>query len=267
MAVFGLRSGDPELIKVGLTAVAAIDAKRVDYRDLLLALSLIHHSAERHGLNVRSLFEETASLATANTAELITRFWRRPPERKSLRRSWGYDEVVTPEGRGFIRWSFKPYQPSYDLTLLALRVAKAITSDRYKADSDSISIATEIPSAWFTAEHAVNKEIPDSPLRTIKGAATVNAKLRPEYHARHDAQQFTVFLAECSSDSNSAALRSLVRPNSQDCTTLSIVEGPLFALLVARSFMGGVESYETSDTLEPFRAPLTNLLHRACRPE
>src|SRR5262249_9600211 len=139
------------------------------------------------------------------------------------------------------------------------RVAKAITSDRYKADS---KIATEIPSAWFTAEHAVNKEIPDSPLRTIKGAATVNGKLRPEYHARHDAQQFTVFLAECSSDNNSAALRSLVRPNFQDCTTLSIVEGPLFALVVARSIMRGVESYETSDTLERFRAPLTNLLHR-----
>lgn len=263
MAVFGLRTGNPDVLRFGLSAVAAIDTKRVDYRDVLMALSLLHHSCERNGLNAPNLFEQAARLAAPNTAELIAGFLARPPEQKNIRASWGYDEVVTDARRGFIGRGFQPYQPDCDLAEVAINVAKAIASDRYQPDS--ITIATDLPSVWFGAKPPGHSKARDSALAGVKGVATVGGKLRRTYDAHNDAQQFTVFVSECANEEDSLTLRSLIDPASRSATMLGIAEGPLFSLIVARSLVSGVPRYETSETIERFREPLENLLRGARR--
>jgi hypothetical protein len=60
---------------------AAIDADRIDYRDSLHSLSLITHSADRIAVDVRDLLDEAVGLAMAKTAELMSGFVGRSPDR------------------------------------------------------------------------------------------------------------------------------------------------------------------------------------------
>jgi hypothetical protein len=69
-----------------------------DFRDDLVALAPLYHSALRLGLDPATLFREAASMAaTSEAAELIGDFPRRPPEAISLQ-AFLLTEVPTPQG-------------------------------------------------------------------------------------------------------------------------------------------------------------------------
>jgi hypothetical protein len=261
MAVFSLRSGDMEQLKTGLIAIGVIDSKRVDYRDVLIGLALLYHSAQRNGLNAERLFKDAASLATPDTARLIDGFLSGPPEKRDVRRSWGYEEVGTGAAIGFIGWGLQPYQPTYDLKNIAIDVAKLVAADRYYPGT--LQVATNLPAAWFGVQTAAQQECLDAALRSITGAATVHGKLRAEHHLRSDVQSLIVFIVECLDVDHCAVLQSLSNLGSPRCSSLGASNGRLFFLVVARSFMAGIESYETPQMLDRFREPLTALLNRA----
>ncbi|PWU04579.1 MAG: hypothetical protein C5B51_16460 [Terriglobia bacterium] len=238
-------------------------ASRVDYRDPLITLSLVCHSADRTAVDAHGLLDEVGGLAMPKTAELMSGFLARSPEQRNIRSHWGYDEVSTDAGLGFIGWGFEPYQPSYDLKALAVESRSILAADRYRADS--VRVATEIAEAWFAPETPDQQERLRNVLQCVKGAATISGKLRPEHHPRNDVQQFTIFLAECSNENDSAFLESLGTGNSPRHAVIGANEGPSFALAVARSFMAGVESYETQEMIERFKLPLVQLLRRGHR--
>ena len=263
MAVFGLRTGDRERLKLGMIAVTSIDANRVDYRDPLLALSLICHSADRNAVDAHNLLDEVAGLGMPRTAELMSGFVNRSPEERNIRSQWGFDEVRTDIGLGFIGWGFKRYQPSYDLKALAVESMSMLTADRYQAAS--VQVATDIPEVWFTVQTTAQQARLRKAIRRIRGAATINGELRPEHHPRSDAQQLTIFLAECSNDNDSSFLESTGTGNSQRHASAAASHGCLFSLAVARSFIVGVESYETQQMMDRFRQPLARLLGRGQR--
>ena len=146
-AVFALRERGAARVTEGLTAVAMIEAERVDWRDILVALSLLNHAAERVGADADRLFREAGRLAEPEVAQLIDGFVRRSPAEKNLRSSWGYEEVEVGGRVGLIGWGFRPWHPTRDLPKAAIEIADFLAGDQYRPDS--VEIATELPAVWL----------------------------------------------------------------------------------------------------------------------
>lgn len=128
-AVFAIREQSADPIEIGLGALAMIEAKRTDYRDILGTLSFLYHAAARLGLDPRVAFGAAALISEPETGLLIEGFAARKPEDLDLRDAWGYDEVVTDGGLGFIRWGFRKYDPTSDLKRVAMDVAGLLEAD------------------------------------------------------------------------------------------------------------------------------------------
>ena len=75
-AIVAIRNENIELVRDGLTALIIEDAKD-DYRDTLVVLSLLCHSARKLGADERALVKQAVSIATADTKKLFDSFMRR----------------------------------------------------------------------------------------------------------------------------------------------------------------------------------------------
>lgn len=260
-AVFAMREQDVDWVVKGLTAVAMIECERTDFRDILWALGVLYHSAKRIGDNPDLLLRNASTISEPNVSELILGFIRRSPADRNLQASWGYDEVQTANGIGLIGRSFNHYQPACDLKTIAVEIADYVASDKYQPES--VEIATELPAFWL--ESKATRDL-DRTLRAVSGAASINARLRPNEHPSHDSQMLLVFVVEAE---NEAAARSLLEmcdnKKPSDYSMVGMAEGRLFCLVVARSFVAGVGSFETSQSLSRFPRGISPILRQhAC---
>jgi len=257
-AVFDLNEPNANLVADGLTALAMIEQERVDVRDIVMCLGLLHHAANKAGRNADELFRTAAKMAEPKVAGLLVDFTEQTPEYRSLRESWGYDEVQTNDGIGFIGWGFDDYNPSIDLKPTIIDISQLIASDNYQPSQ--IEVATELPDVWLGGQ--------DSPASKrafsgIQGGATVSASLHPEKHAEHYSQQFTVFLVETANESDAQTLYEVAAANkSTNHCRLALARSRLFCLVVARSFVDGVDAYETNESLMRFCNGLAAILER-----
>ena len=96
MAILGVREQSEQRLFEGLIA-HVIEDFRYDYRENLMELSLLYHSATKIGSNPVELFERAATFATPETAKHITSFAHRTPELKSIA-TMGFKEIMTPDG-------------------------------------------------------------------------------------------------------------------------------------------------------------------------
>ena len=257
-SVFALDEHDERWVQAALTAVAMIDAARVDERDLPLTLSLIHHAADRLELRTLELFDRAAALAEPRTSEIIRSFVRQPPVDKNIQSSWGYQEIEDHARTGFVRRGFDAYEPTRDLLSVALAIRGAIARDRYQGD---VTLATELPSVWFPK--AVRQEA-ESILERSVAAASVDGLLHPHAHERADAQSLLIFIVETRSEQDAATLDALAASSPPDePATITIHKDRLFALIVARSFVVGVPSYETRESIKRLEGPLRTALEEA----
>jgi hypothetical protein len=249
VAVFALRDNDADLLQDGLTALAMIEAKRTDFRDILWALALLHHTASRIGVDADSLIRDIARIAEPETRDLFTGFAGRNERYKSLKDSWGYLEVETTSGRGFVRWGFKPYAPKTDLLTTAMRIASIIDADSYR--TESIELATEPPEVWLrTSEPNPLKQM----LAKVCAGAQITARLCADKHAQASSQQFTVFLIEFDSpDSANVLLKLSQSKKPKDYSMLGVVAEQVFCLVIARSFVQGVAAFENGESLNRFQ--------------
>lgn len=256
-AVFAIREQNGNAIKVGLAAIAMIESDRTDYRDMLVALSFLHHAAARLKLDPRVLFETAAALSEPETGRLIDGFAARKPEELDLRDAWGYDEVVNVGRVGFLRWGFRKYEPTGDLERVALAIAAVLEADDYQTDEPEI--ATEIPRYWLGAGRSASI---DQILGTVRAGASVSGRMRPGVSAAHASQQLSVFIAELEDPAAATGLVEIAMSPRTGFSALAVAEGRLFALMVARSFVQGVEAYETTDSLARFGPGLAEVLRR-----
>jgi hypothetical protein len=257
-SVFALREHDEKWVQVALSAVAMIDAARVDERDLPLTLSLIHHAAERLELRTLQLFDTAAALAEPRTSEIIRSFVRQPPVDKNIQSSWGYQEIQSKARTGFVQRGFDAYEPTQDLLGVALAIRDAIARDRYQGD---VTLATELPSVWFPKAARQGAE---SILARTVAAASVDGSLHPDAHERADAQSLLIFIVEARTEQDAASLHTLAASGPPDePATITLHKDRLFALIVARSFEVGVPSYETRESIKRFEGPLRTALERA----
>lgn len=257
-SVFALRDHDEKWIRVALTAVAVVDAARVDERDLPLTLSLIHHSAERLGLHTTALFDAASTLAEARTSQMIRSFVRQSAVDKDIAKSWGYHELPSTARVGFVRRGFDAYAPTRDLLGAALAIREAIARDRYQGD---VTLATELPAVWFP--EAVREDAERILARSV-AAASVYGSLHPHAHERANAQLLLIFIVEARSEQDATNLHALAASGPFDePATLTLHKDRLFSLIVARSFEVGVPSYETSESIKRFEGPVRAALEKA----
>ena len=256
-AVFALRERNVDWIKNGLRAVAMIEAERTDARDILLSIPLLYHSAKRIGANADQLFREAAELSEPNVKELLVGFINRSDEEKDIRSSWGYDEVETASGVGFIGWEFEEYNPTYDLKKIVIELGEVIAKDKYQP---SLDVASSLPPVWLQSKENPTLE---SVLKRVRGGASISGDLRPAEHPSHSSQALMVFLVEME-DSRSAQelLEMSKRKRPDDYSMVGVAEGKLFCLVVGRSIQQGVASFETAQSLQRFAAPVAEVLKR-----
>jgi hypothetical protein len=257
-AVFGIRERNAGWIVDGLTALAMIKGDRVDYRDVLMSTSLLHHSAERIGQDATQLLRAAAALSEPRTAEFINNFINRPPEDKVLRAKWGRDEVETKDGIGFIGWRYSnDYNPTCDLKKLALDLADHVAADKYQPSY--VEVGSQLPGHWLKTKDSASL---DKSLQAVRGSATIDGRLRPHEHPEHERQWLTIFLVEVAEESAAQTLLDLSNQKKPtDYCMLGLAEGKLFCLVVERSYVPG-NAFETPDSLARFSPGITRILRR-----
>jgi hypothetical protein len=68
-----------------------------DYRDDLVVICPLYHSAVHLGMDPQHLFEEIAAISAASVAPLVHEFWQRTEVGRALK-AFGYQEERTPDG-------------------------------------------------------------------------------------------------------------------------------------------------------------------------
>lgn len=254
-AVLAMRDRNPATVTDGLVAIAMIEIERVDYRDILMSLGILHHAAGRSGGDAVKMFTDAAALAEPKLAEYLLEFTNRAPEDQGLRDAWGYDEVETEYGIGLIGWGFEDFHPNADLSTAIIEVASVVASDY---ESGGIEVATELPDVWLGKDPAVEKI-----LSRYRGCASFSGSLRPNLHKQHQSQQFTVFLVDANSADDAQRLFDIAAANQpKSHNQLALVRSNLFCLVVARSFVQGTANFETSESLQRFQEDLAAVLAR-----
>lgn len=137
-----------------------------------------------------------------------------------------------------------------------IAVARLVAADKYQPGS--VLVETELPPIWLS--RGKNADL-DRVLARVRGGATINACLRPNEHPKHAEQGFFVFIVETSQPDDAHTLLRLSQARDvQGHCMIGAAAGRLFALIVARSIMEGVEAYETPKTLARFEEGLTKVL-------
>ena len=257
-AVFGVREAKADLVADGLTAIAMIEQKRVDFRDVICCLGLLYHAANTAGGDADKMFRDAAQLAEPKVAKFFVNFVEQTPDYRDLRKAWGYDEVQTDGNAGFIGWGFDEYNPTIDLKATIIDISKLVTSDSYQPSQ--VEVASELPDVWIGGRNnSASKPI----LASVRAGASISASLRPDKHAEHDSQQFSVFLVEPANESDAQSLCQMAKANNSPLhCKLAVAQSQLFCLVVARSFVKGVDGYETNESLKRFSEGLVEILKR-----
>ena len=98
MAVLAVRENSESRLFDGLIAHVLEDFSH-DYRENLLILSLLYHSAVKLGSNPIELFRKAAALASPKSADRLVGFAQNPGSIRSM----GYEEITTLDGFDYRR--------------------------------------------------------------------------------------------------------------------------------------------------------------------
>ena len=90
-------------------------------------------------------------------------------------------------------------------------------------------------------------------LSKVRAGATVSAHFQASKNANATSQQFTVFIVEMDSPESAQVLLKLSQAKKpKDYYMLGVAGDRIFCLLIARSFVQGVESFERDESLKRF---------------
>jgi hypothetical protein len=258
-AVFAMRESTSDHVVDGLTAIAMIEKQRVDYRDILDCLSLLHHAASRSHYDVNALFRAAGQLGEPEVRDMVVGFTQQPVEYRDLRTSWGYDEVETESGLGFIGWGFGQYNPTVDLKSLAIDISSALPSEHYYPVIIEVAADTEVRSAG--ASNQARRLLAAAP-----GSARIHARLHPDQHAAPDSQIFIVMLHEMATESDVHAMERILEKKSTRSCKLIVSSGRLLSIIIAYSEVEGAGAYEDAESLSRFEHALKTILDRHAQP-
>ena len=164
--------------------------------------------------------------------------------------------METANGIGLVRSAYDHYAPTRDLVRIGLDIIDVVEADGYGAVD--LEIATTLPTVWLkrAGERAVARA-----LRAARAGATMTATLSSSVHPAADDQRLWVFMEEMSDAAGAAALEAFARDAQRGGDAVAgVAAGPLFCLIVGRSVVAGVPSFETPSRLNRFVAPIAEVL-------
>jgi hypothetical protein len=233
--VRAVRAADPELAASGLLALAFVDTKRFDFRDVLFAAGLLAYCLDRTGGDRVAAVEVAVGHASPATAHHLRRFDGSDPDALRLT-TWGLAEVEVEEGPCFLGWGFRAYDVTVDLAKIALQVAGALEVE--SSPATSITIAKSLTTAWFPPSVRPRvKELAEA----ARGGAMV-----------HAAGGLIGFIVETASEIDARQLASWASEPTSHHAALVLTDGQLLVLFVSRE--------STAEQLARLREPLAAVI-------
>ena len=251
-AVLAMNEGSAERCEEGLAALALIDESRIDPRDAAWAAGLLSYAARATTGDQKQLFDRAIEMSTAGMGEIL-----RGSGRRAELSEWGYAEIRTKNGLGLIGSDWAPYEPTVELSVIALAVADWLSKGRYKARA---TIAVEVPEIWFSEKF---RGAAQAALRRARGAVSISGRLRERFSAEASSQMFIHWLVELPSERESEQLVTYAGCRLSGRFSVGYSYRSLFGLLVAGSVVSGVAPYESEDSLASLVQPLKALIGEA----
>lgn len=247
-SVLALNRDTLEWCRAGLVALSLIDETRVDWRDMKLSAGLLEHTL----LSVPEVDRQMEDLV--NVSKPIAAFISQLSKVSHLR-EWGYSEFQRGDAVGLIETGSSPYNPTLDLTGIALLISEQLSKGRYITH---VEIATNPPEIWFDRKrhNDVRKKLDD-----CLAAATIHGTLRKKYGDDLN-QMFVAWIVEMPSADDCEHLVEAVGAGTPlvDRYAVGVSEGKLFAILVAGSAQHGVEAIESPSSLRELAGQITLVL-------
>jgi hypothetical protein len=258
-AVFAMRAAEGDALDDALLALAALDTEHVDYRDILVTLAVLYHAARRRGPDGPDRLRRAAAHCAPSVAALIEDLLGRPALEHDLRQAWGYAEVDGPGGPGLLPWGGRAWRPTLDMASLGMALSRSLRDDVYHTDDPSL--AESLPDVWLRYA-----DDPALPQLLASARATIIVQGRPRPTVQDGAsQQLTLFVVETETDIAAARLAGMAAQPQDLAHLLAVHVGPLFALLVARSYRVGVPAFESAESIRRYEEPIRRALEATAR--
>ena len=256
--IFGIRKKDQSYINNGLIAIAMIDAKRCDYRDLLVTLSFLNYGLQKLNLAQNSIIQETVKLSDGKTKKLIEEFFQSNEKSRRIEEMAGYTAIETGKGISFIETSYKKYNPKYNLAKILFEISDYVYSDKYL--KGQVAIGEEIPLVWLSAE---NDNKIEKALTKTTGTAKLSTDLRKDFSPNSDMQMLLIYLIEFNDDkSQKIVLEQLGKTSPTTFKRISVVQDNLLCVIVQRATMVDLEDFESQQSLMRLEKPIRELMQK-----
>lgn len=249
-----LRGTGARQIESAFVSLAMIDLERVDWRDLLVANSLLCYAGERIGAPVGGLVSRTIQLAESKSAEVLM---RQRTTRIDLAKSCGYREVCTSEGVALFETRYVRFSPKADLEEIAFDSAIALENNGYEIES--ISLASDLPLTWLNGRDgsAIAKMAGG-----LSGCVAIHGVPRADPAPKSSGQMLLVFLGEAASERDAREIAVAAENASRSQRTeLGLASGRVCAVIIQSSWMTDTPPMEDARSLERLRNVFERLLN------
>lgn len=244
-ALAARRAVDPAIAERGVRATAMVAIERVDWRDLLWADQLLAYVLQRLGADGADVFSRAAALATGDTAKALAGL--AGAEADDLG-AYGYEEIETDEGVGFIGSMGEDYEPDRDLVSVALAVAAGLGEDPWRLRSPEIGHS--IAAVWFQGrpEEEVRRALDE-----VTGCATVDGQLQAGDPTTAMQQQLLVFVIETSTPAAAGLLAAAAGTGEPTWFAwTSAVRDRVCAVAISRSVVKDGAAFESAGSIQRF---------------
>lgn len=261
-ADLGLREKNAIWLADGLMALAMIELARIDWRDAIIRALLLLAAFEEIGADSTEPLRAAIRAAEPEMSELLRIQGERPAESRSFEAA-GSRLVQTPSGPELLGWSGQPYAPTTPLDAVALALRALFRSRGYVAGAE---LATDLPDVWLKMTN--DRDLMGA-LASVVAGATVSA-CSPRLSRETASQMMTIFVVETAQQHAAQTLQRLAiekQAMNNDFALAAAQCGRLFGLLVARSFVAGVESSESNASLARFLPEIEAILRACPQPE
>lgn len=236
-----LRTSDPAAALRAFDALSLVELDLMDWRDVVMAASLVGYAARRVGLDPELVLAGPVRRAEPAVADLLAKAAR------SEAGTGGYHELRTADGPVLVDAN-GTVRGAVALMRTALAVA-AVVEDDGRYEVGGVAVDREIPAVWLDGGAETER-------RRLRRCASVRAE--PPGSRTHF---LLVYVAEAASDEDAAAVAASARRRVLDgAVELGIAVGSRCAVVIARTAVLGEPDLEDAASLARLTAPVTAVL-------